>query len=46
MKIEIDLPKNKYREFEFLCKKTNKTIQEKILELILNSIDSSEIDNF
>jgi len=46
MKIEINIPEDVYEEFTYLCNKTHKTEQEKIAELIKESIFSVEVENF
>ncbi|HEA70400.1 hypothetical protein LCGC14_0930800 [marine sediment metagenome] len=46
IKIEFEIPEERYNEFEFLCKKIGQTTQDKIRELVLNAIYSSELDNF
>lgn len=46
IKIEIEIPQEKYKEFIFLCKKTKQQIKEKAKEIFLNAINSSEIENF
>ncbi len=42
----IELPDNKYNDLKFYCRKIDVSVEEKVREIIINAIDSVEIDNF
>ena len=46
MKIEIEILVNKYNELKFYCRKRDVSVEDKVREIIINAINSAEIDNF
>lgn len=46
IKLEIEIPKDRFMELKVFCKKKEISIMEKVREIIINSLDSVELNNF
>ncbi|MGQ4874597.1 MAG: hypothetical protein ACP6IY_11065 [Promethearchaeia archaeon] len=46
MKIEIEIPEDHYNKLDLICKLNRIKINEKITQILIEEIDSIEIDNF